>query len=144
MGSELKTGSTAKLTLHRCRQDGGDPWRRIAAILAAAVQSEFCGTAFYMYAATLLNQSAIFCLHAANFWKHSATFPRVRATLLNQSAIFCLHAANFWKHAATFPRVHAKVPRVRATLLNQSAIFCLRPAKREIRHGDAGSMDFAP
>jgi hypothetical protein len=37
--------STAKLTLHRCRQDGGDPWCRIAAILAAVMQSEFCGTA---------------------------------------------------------------------------------------------------
>jgi hypothetical protein len=41
----LKNRSTAKLTLHRCRQDGGDPWRRIAAILAAVMQSEFCGTA---------------------------------------------------------------------------------------------------
>jgi hypothetical protein len=33
--------------LHHCRQDGGDPWRRIAAILAATVQSEFCGIAIF-------------------------------------------------------------------------------------------------
>jgi hypothetical protein len=38
--------NTAKLTLHHCRQDGGDPWRRIAAILAAVMQSEFCGIAY--------------------------------------------------------------------------------------------------
>jgi hypothetical protein len=43
----MNKGSTAKLALHRCRQDGGDPWRRIAAILAAVMQSEFCGTAFF-------------------------------------------------------------------------------------------------
>jgi hypothetical protein len=41
----MQDGSTAKLALHHCRQDGGDPAPGIAAILAATVQSEFCGTA---------------------------------------------------------------------------------------------------